>query len=107
MQRVEIAGVELAVRVCRGQDQRRQSLTKSKFAISEFFMRWRLYTLHHKTRIQIAWALFLIVAGGVSNGAVVAGRPGHGSSSFRLWRGHVDGLSLDALNYADNAHALE
>jgi uncharacterized protein (UPF0305 family) len=106
VQRVEIARVEVAVRMRRRKNQGRQALAESELAIGEFFEGRRRYALHRKAGIQESRTLFVIVAGRVGNRIVVAGRPGHGVSSFHVGYLRVrplGGIYPTAPNYADNA----
>src|ERR1700674_2948544 len=84
MQRIEVAGVEIALRMRCRKNQRGQALAETQFAVSEFFNRWRRYTLHRKAGVQIGRTLFLIIARRVGNRIVIAGGPTHVLSSIHV-----------------------
>src|ERR1700738_4263519 len=71
MQRIEVAGGEIALRMRCRKNQRGQALAETQFAVREFFNRWRRYTLHRKAGVQIGRTLFLIIARRVGNRIVV------------------------------------
>jgi hypothetical protein len=104
VQRVEVACVEVALRMRRRQDQRRKSLPETEFAVGEFALGGRGDALHHERGLEPRRTLFLIVAGRVFDRIVVTRSPAHACSLHRCSSvgvaRHVRRAGASALHYA-------
>ena len=81
---LKVAGVEVAFRMGRREDQRRQALAAAQFAVGELALGGRRDALHHERRLQPRRTLFLVVAGRVRDRIVVTRSPAHACSLHRF-----------------------